>query len=226
MVSTTLYHLPSSGAPAVSPAFDSAWTVTVDADSVTMVLSRMESTRTALADKTVNVPNLTSQAILVRQYVSDPIPPQYIGTGATLTGPIKCTESLATANATGRVIARVINPDGTVAYRHDSAFTGAVEFATTAATRAMSQTNTSTGTSSPGARVVVEFGVDVSTPALSTVTMRFGNPAGVADFANSDGLTTDLCPWFAILGDIYTALPTNYQSPSAGSGMYVSERVR
>ena len=92
MSATRRLYLPSSGAPSVSPAFDSAWLSTSGVDRVQAVWDAPSST--AFATQTIT-PNLTAAvgsyqlpASLVRQYISPPIVVSYGSLAAFTLGEI------------------------------------------------------------------------------------------------------------------------------------------
>lgn len=101
----TRYYFPSTGAAAVSPAYDAAWNQTGQADRLRCVTTRISS---AMTDKTLTDPGTT--VVLWRQYVSDPIGAQ------TITGTVKAQ---ARAMKTGTdqpsyLGIRVVSNDGAV----------------------------------------------------------------------------------------------------------------
>jgi hypothetical protein len=204
MANTTTWHLPSSGASPVSVAYSAAWNQTGEADSLRMPAKFFEDVLTPLTDKTVTVPITTTQTILCRQYISDPLPPQRLMLNNESTV-VRCSESATTVNAQLFVASRVVGADGTVRATLVSGNFG-VEFGVTAATVTGEVSVSTSVVTLPGDRLVVEFGTrPVGPTAAGTATFRFGNP-GTAEFANTAGLTTDLTPWYRLdqpQGDLF-----------------------
>lgn len=232
------FHFPSSGAAAVSPSFTlvgTAWGDTSQADRVRLEHKLFESVSTALTDKTVTVANAFTGNILVRQFVSDPYirATEFSGLSSsgtnTHTGVIRCSESVLTVNAFTVAKTYLVSPDGTVGLLLNDLLSRDIEFTVdgSPSTRLFFNTAATNSTNQlPGSRLVVEMGVKITASTTSgTATMRFGNPAGTADFAQATGLTTDLCPWFGLSRNIFNLDNFNYKSVRVGDGMSVSERT-
>lgn len=153
-----------------------------------------QSLITVLADNSLTIPITTTQDILCRQYVSDPLPAQTI-TG-TFSLVVRCVETDANANATLATLVYVVAQDGqTSRGTLFSVFGTDTEFGTTAATRIVNAQNVTSQTAQAGDRIVVEIGLTATTPlALDGAIQRFGTSAA-SDFALTSALTTDLNPW-------------------------------
>lgn len=220
----TRFYLSNGGTAAVSPAYSATWEVSTDADRKPLVRKLLLSATDALADKTINIPNLTSQDILSRQFVSEPLPPQVI-TG-TVSLVISATESGVTSNGTLAVAVTLVSQDGaTVRGVMFSVFGTDTEYATTASTRIVNAQALTQQTAQTGDRIVVEIGTTATTPALTTNTHRYGTSAAT-DFALTSALTTDLNPWIEFSQNLFPALSNNYQFVKVGNGMSSTERIR
>jgi hypothetical protein len=230
-VSATRFYFPAegSGAPAISPGFDAGWEQTGQATRLKLLYKPILSTLSTLANTgTRTVPITTTQDILGNQFVSDPIPPQAIGTDCKFSFVMRVLESAATANVFLAVVAKVVDSTGTARGTLFSTFNTGTEFGTTAATRIVSQTAVTAITTQPGDRIVIEVGGHAAAPtAATTYTMRNGNSAAT-DFALTAALTTDLNPWCEFSTDLFGSPLNNYQfvkSSSAGI-ISISERIR
>lgn len=207
-------YLPASGAAAVSPSFSSGWTNTASADRVAFSTTKAN---TALADKTVtNTTTAGTQVFASRMFVSAPLASQTIS--GTLRGVVRGLENNAGLNATLAVDARLVDGSGAdygtpktllAPAASDDVTTANIEFGTTAATRRFRDANEvlelqlTTQTAAAGDRLVVVVGFRrTGTTGTHTCTLRFGDPTATADFAHSDGLTTDLCPWIEFVSGL------------------------
>jgi hypothetical protein len=185
----TRFYLPSSGAPPVSPAFDSSWTTTTSADRIRCVTS---PSSTALTDKTVSV---AISHNLFRQYVSDQIGVVSFS-GTTLSGVVRCSQTSG-SNQQLDILAYLYHSDTTTTSLLAIVTTGSIS--TIFKTIALSAQTLASVSSSNGDRIVIEIGDDAT--SSSTVTERFGDNAG-SDFALTSGLTTDLNPWMEFSANI------------------------
>ena len=84
-------------------------------------------------------------------------------------------------------------------------------FPTTAHTENLSYTCGAV-TAQVGDRLVWEWGTYHSWSGAQNATMRFGDPSATSDFANTHGLTTDLCPWFQLSPTLVFDMPQNQGS--------------
>lgn len=239
-VSNCNFHLPSSSAaPTVTPAFDAAWNDTSQADRMVLAYAGVtvdagkENDRTPLVDKVVNVPVTTTQNILVRQYVSDPIPAQHYispdGNGWCWFA-MRVGENLATVNCTLAMVIRLTS-DGVDAIRltPSGVLTNITEMdLDTAPSSRFVLVTCPEFISRPGDRVVLEVGVKATAPTTSgTATLRFGNPIATNDFTLTNGTTTDLCPLLQFQSIYLFNGPdnNNYRTGvRAGDGFSVSGR--
>lgn len=222
----TRFYLCNSGAAAVSPAFDAGWEQTGEADRIKLVRKSLLDLITTLANRTVTVPITTTQDILSRQFVSDPLPSQVIG--GTFSLVVRVSENATTNNAHIAVSVRVCSQDGgTFRGTLYSVFANATEFAVTAsaATRIINAVSVTSQTAQAGDRLVIEIGTHVAAPtAAGSAIHRYGCSAA-SDFALTSALTTDLNPWCEFSQDLWAGMPNNYQSIQGG-GLSVGERIR
>jgi hypothetical protein len=227
----TRFYLPAegSGAPTVSPAFDSNWEQTGQATRLRLRYKQTVSTVSTLADTgTRTVPITTTQDILGTQFVSDPIPAQTIRGQCSLV--IRTIESTVDANVTLAVVLRLMSNDGATSRGTlFSVFGTGTEYAVTAATRIVASSNVTSFTAQPGDRLVLEVGARATTPvSAQTYTHRLGHSAAT-DFALTAALTTDLNPWLELSQDLFKGA-TNWENGRsfgvAASGVSVTERTR
>jgi hypothetical protein len=228
----TRFHLANHGAAPVSPAYDSGWEQTGQADRVLLLAKARSEVRDTLANSTtITVPITTTQDILCRQFVSEPLPAVRIALGTSgLNLVVRAFESATTANVTLAVVVKVVSNDGTVVRGTIlSNFNNDTEFALSAAAatrRAGAGLATTAVSAQFGDRLVVEVGGHAAAPTAATsFNLRFGNSA-TSDFANSSGLTTDLNPWVELSQDIWGEPFNNFRSARAGDGISVAERPR
>ncbi len=220
----TRFYFQDSGAPSVSPAFDANWEQTGQADRISLLRSTTLTALTALANRTITVPITTTQDVLSRQYVSEPMPAQTISGKFELV--IRCSESNNAANAHIAVSVRVCSQDGsTIRGTLYSSFANATEFTTTAQTRIFANITVTSQVAQAGDRLVLEIGAHLAAPASGqTAVHRYGTNA-TSDFPMASGLTSDLRPWCEFSQNIWAALPGNYQSFKSNI-LSVGERVR
>jgi hypothetical protein len=224
----TRFYLVQTGVAAISPAFDAGWGQTGQADRLRLVLQSDSKAATTLTDKTVTIPITTTQNILNRQFVSEPLTVPTTISG-TISAVVRCLESALTANGFLQIVARVVSFDGITV--RGTLFSGAtdLEFDATATTRINFGGAVTTVNALQGDRVVVEIGVAAAAPtAATTATQRFGNSA-TTDFALTSALTTDLNPWVEFSTTFTVSKPmsnNNYQFVKVGDGMSVTERIR
>lgn len=223
----TRFYLADVGTPTVTPAYTAGWNVTTDADRRPLVRKLLLATLDPMVSKTINIPNLTSQNVLSRQYVGEPMRAQTIlGTG-TVSLVVGCTESGLTSNGFLSLVVTVVSMDGlTSRGTVYSIFTTDVEYATAQATRIVSAAAVTQTAVQAGDRLVVEIGAAVSAPAVSTNIHRYGTSGGL-DFALTSALTTDLNPWVEFSQDLFTtSTNNNYQQCKVGDGMSTGEKIR
>lgn len=221
----TRFYLPSSGAAAVSPAFDAEWERTADADRIACVTAKSS---TAMTTKTFEESTASAHDVLARQYVSAPLSGAQTITG-TVKGQARAAENDLEINARSQLIIRVVSNDGaTVRGTLLAADTGALanEWATALTNRFFPRTAGSALTSVAaldGDRIVLEIGTraHASPLAADQYSIRFGD-TGAADLAEDETTTADNVPWielsqtltFAGAG-ISAAVPTAVETDTA-----------
>lgn len=217
----TRFYLQDGITPSITPVYDLNWAVTVDANRSMMIYEPILDATTVLLNKTINVPNLTSQNILARQYVSVSIPSQTISGSVSLI--VSCTESGLTANCFLSLVVKVVSQDGlTIRSVLLTSNTNDLEFGTAAATRIVNAVALTPFTTQAGDRLVIEIGATVSTPATATAQFVFGSNAG-SDFAFTSGLTTILNPYVEFSQNIQLSKGSNYSYLKVGNTMSRSE---
>lgn len=222
----TRFYLADQGTPAQSPSPSASWNLTTGFDRKLMLMKSQQSSIVTIAAVTTTVPITTTQEILQRQWISQPIPPQlFLG---TLSCSVQCLESAATANVTASLIVRVISQDGgTVRGTLLSALNYAAEFANASTTtRTRAAVAVTTVATQPGDVIVAEFGGHAAGPTgAGTYSLRWGNSAA-ADNSAADGSSTDSNPWLEFSQDIWPSLPENYRGMKVGSGLSTGEKIR
>lgn len=183
----TRYYLPSSGAAAVSPAFDANWGDTTSAVRIKMVTTK---SNTALTDQSVVVSHPSIS--LFKQFVSDPIGVVNFN-GMTVSWVIRGSSNSA-GTQFGAFALYLYHADTTETTLLASGDFGSA-YSTTAATTIKGATSLANVSSLNGDRIVFEVGADNSNSSNRTIVQRFGDPSATADFALTTNLTTDLCPW-------------------------------
>lgn len=103
----TRIYLPSSGAPAVSPAYDGAW---ADTGGAGRILAQVERTDTTFAEVTRAETSDVVHNVLLRQFVVGPLAAQIIG--GTVKGQVLCRQSATAADMRAQMVVRVVSNDG------------------------------------------------------------------------------------------------------------------
>ena len=213
----TRFRLSSTGTPSLSPAFDASWEQTGSVTRLIMLAGQKDGS--ALTNFTGTVPITTTQDILVAQFVSAPFSyrTRILGTCSMV---IRDSESAGTANAHLAYSLRSYRPSTSAFQALASNFATQTEDGTTASTRIWSAQALTATTVEPGDVLVFEVGIHAAAPTAATSAVRrFGMPAGVADFALTSGLTTDLCPWLEIQSEVLQSVGLeNFQSMKVPDG--------
>lgn len=213
-MATRFYMDNDTTSPLPALGFDAAWEQTGGADRRFSPRKGFAPRVSTLANQTAQtIPITTTQQILSRQYVTDPIP-QRVRLAGRISIVVRVLESATTANAFLAWVLRAVNREGGNPRALGSSMTNAgTEYAATAATRIFTN-NALSGTPitlEPGDRFVFEIGAHAQAPtAATTYTHRYGVVVG-ADFALTSGLTTDLNPWWELEQDIWPMLPANWR---------------
>jgi hypothetical protein len=225
----THFWLSSTAVPSLSPAYDANWEQTGAA--VRRVMSIGSKDGSALTDFSRTVPITTSQDILAVQFVSSAFDYRSM-LSCPISMVVRCSENATSNNAFLAYSLRSYRPETSAFQAMASKYTttGATEFALTAsaATRIWATQAITTVTVEAGDVLVLELGIRANAPtAAGSAILRFGAPAGTADFALTTALTTDLCPWFEIAEEVMESgsFP-NQQYVEASGGLSTNERWR
>lgn len=213
----TRFYLPSSGtSPLPSLAVSTFW------QGVASTFFRAPTftgkTNTALTNFAARFNSTSSASTCWAQWASPPIPAAYDFSG----GGIIREADIVVAGLEDNV-----QVDGHLAYMirgfsGDGAtdrgtiyfkLSNSTEFTSSRQTRALRIQNAASIALSAGDRIVIEIGGYGVTPSTSyDMTLRFGDPTGVADFVPLSALTTDLCPWFECGPDLFgLGVPASHQ---------------
>ena len=186
----TLFYLPSTGAAAVSPAFDAAYEDTSIAARLKTVTTKISSAMTTVSFSDISTAN---NDILFRQWVSDPLEAQTID-AQTLSIQIRASETSTTNNMFLSWGVRLVSNDGDtvratlVAVQRDGteADTTLTNRGDTAAISSQSVTT--------GDRLVFEVGLGGTPIAMHDSSLRIGD-ADATDLPLDDTTTADNNPW-------------------------------
>lgn len=202
----TRFYLPSSGTPPLpTQAIDGIWDLPASGDPE---FARLPCS-TAKSDTSLTTVGGTwaSTASLrwcIAQYQTAPLAADYSFTtgdsGQYVVG--KCVESATGADTVMNIRAWVVSGDGST--NRGLIFTGtSSEFPTTAASRTGTDSAMNAVDAFAGDRIIFEVGGVGTTPtASSSFSFDVGDPSATSDFAFSNGLTTDLCPWVEFSADL------------------------
>lgn len=208
-MAVTKFYLPSTGAAAVSPAFDTLWDDTASADRIAAVTTKINS---AITDKVVGGIAVNDADQLFRQYVSAPIGGGPI-TG-TVKGQIRATEETATINARAQIVIYVVSNDGStlrgVLYAGDTGALDASEFSTSGRINRKFPRDSPAAVSSVSAvtndRIVMEIGARRSGSSLIDVYLVFGDTTTGTDLPEDETtFTSTTIPWIEFSEDLFTS---------------------
>ncbi len=210
MATTTRFMLPNSNPPGMTlPAipFHANWDFVDQAERVYMPRKLTEEWTTDLADKIVVSTTLANNTYLFRQYISEPLPVQHLLYGPTPSGFIRTMEADLGNNARIYMTLRIVNDVGATRITPVSGNLTTEFPVTTPSTVTLGAGSSWTigGVwTKPGDRLVFEIGVYTPNPTTNgNMTMRFGNPSGVAEFTAASQ-TTDLRPWLQVSIEMFT----------------------
>jgi len=206
----TRIYLPSTGAPAVSPTYDSGWEATGDAARLAAVFTRGSTAMTTVTTNEGTGITTSGQDILARQFS--------IQVGAqTIGGVLQCNVRSAESNAAynGRAQLKVWRADSSGSFQdtlldfqgNTTSGNPTDEFGTTLAARNYSRkgdTHTMTSrTASNNDYVVIEIGSREhnTSSTARTITHRFGDTAST-ELDRNDAQTTDNYPWCDFLSGL------------------------
>jgi len=210
----TRLYLPASGtAPLADLAVDTNWELST---SLARLPCFTWKTNTALALTQLTWGAELTQQWCWKQYQSPPMDAGYSWTTSDTVSMVigKCAEAATTGDTHLAYVVRVVSGDGLTIRGVVGLFHGtSTEFpktTTTQETRIHSARTdgASNFTSYSGDRIIIEIGLHGATPTLVVIDMKFGDPSATADFALTEGLTTDLCPWVSLSRDVSFGGPT------------------
>lgn len=233
----TRFYLPDGGTAAYSPTPSSTWDIT---SGWTAFPTDVTKSNTALG---AGAPRQKGSTVsnddrLDRIYVSaQQLAAQTISAG-TFSAVIRAVESNAAADYWLNIIIRCVNSDGTVergviyagttaTAEVATAGADAQEYSTTSSTRIKSALTTSSVVAQAGDRIQIEVGVRGNgTTSTHTFTHRYGDATGTADFALTDSLTTDLCPWVELSQTLTFGSPAAVRVPARQFTTFLPAVVR
>jgi len=203
----TRLYFPSTGTPAISPAFGGGWGITTNADRREMVTTRISSTMT----NKVGVGTAGTELQLLRQYISS----QSLA-AQTISGTVKGqVRGMGTTSTTGNLAVRVATVDSTgttvtelLVVSHDTSSPNTFTADPALTNRKFSQDSAdfvlelaSTGVSA-GDFLIVEVGYkDQTGNGTRFVTLSLGDDSGT-DLAEDETTTTANNPWIEFSGTI------------------------
>jgi hypothetical protein len=171
------FYLQRNTTPAISPAFDAAWTGTASAGRHTMDPVPQD---TALSTSSSPVFGAGTSDQLAVQFIYGPIAAQTIS--GSLTGQIAFHESIGTADAKLDLIVKVVAPGGTVRGTALSAFAIGNEFdATNYLNRTIPSQSLTPVAATEGDYLIVEIGARSTTGAGPSFQFMYGDPASATD---------------------------------------------
>jgi|GEM_PF-6839714 len=198
---STIFYLPSTGAPDITPDFDAVWHKTSEADRLEMVRTKISS---AFAIKTCSEDVATGPyEVLNRQYVSNPIGAHDF-TGCGLRIQVRCMEDNAKADFKLSGIVKVVSGDGNTLRGYWLYWPMINEFDDVLTNRGIWITTLSAPFSSQnGDRIVVEIGTRASNTktTLYTATQDFGDASGT-NLPINEIETAQYNPWISFTHDI------------------------
>lgn len=207
MVGPVRYYLGTGVVADISPAVDPAW----ERNATGFARHKLSTTKdnSALADQASLQGSVATDQTCWHQWVSDPLPFDRV-IGGVFDGVVRGQELLGTEDACLAYSLRVLSNDGltvrgTLRLHHDATIT---EMNTaTPTTRTIDAEALTPVAAVAGDRIVLEIGIHGVTPSnTANIIIRFGAPSATADFAQTQGLTTDLDPWVQFSDPILDAV--------------------
>jgi len=196
------YYLPSTGAAAVSPAFDSGWE---DSSTVSPARYPTDTVKSGAAMASVTAADTptgsTNADMLFGQWVSNVLPAQTVA-AQTIVCVVRCREAFPNNNLFLAVGVRAVSENGSSVLATLLAVTRDNTEATTSGTlqsRSLSASISDT-VISQNFRLVIEIGLGGTNIAISgnhDGSVRIGD-AAANDLDNSDADTGDDNPWIEI----------------------------
>lgn len=231
----TRLYLPASGtAPLASLAVNSNWELT---NSLARLPCYTSKRNTALATTTITWPATATQQWCWKQYQSPPMAAGYSWTTSDTVSMVigKSAETTTNGDTHLAYVVRVVSGDGgtirgVIGLYHATS----TEYAlvASAATRIHNArtSGATTFSSQIGDRIIIEIGLHGVTPAAESIQMRFGDPSATSDFALTEGLTTDLCPWVELsrtvtFGHVLTADYGGFTLSGQAAGLRADRRI-
>lgn len=210
------FYLPSSGAPANSPAFETGYTDSSQADRIAATSTRGA---TALSSKSVNVSASGSNVYyLVRQYVLPQIKAHDFTTSETFDLALRCLESAAGLDATLCLCIKIMSADCSTDRGSliDSRI-NTTEFGTSLQSRyCQTKAFTANRSAQAGDRLVLEFYARCDSPDAGSISMDFGEDASTAlSLSNTD---TDADHPYITINAAIELYATGYSGSSSLSG--------
>lgn len=186
-------------APLISMPF-AAWTSTTPMVAGGRLACNPAKKNTALTTLT-GTEAAASGSQMYAQFVSPPLKAGSIAAGDTLTITCKACCALASGSPYFERILKLIDQSGNIRATLLSQLTQITDamYKTTLTTCILPATAMSGAvTVVDGDRLVLEIGAYSSSAFSGANGLRVGDPSATADFANTAGLTTDLCSWFEL----------------------------
>jgi len=202
----TRFYLPSSGTPPLSSlAVNTNWELTNGLVRLPCFITKQN---TALATTQMTWPATITQQWCWWQFQSGTLAAAYDWTVSEVVSMVigKCAETTTGGDSHLAYVVRVVSGDGSV-IRGNIGFyhSTSTEFPlmASAATRIHQRTSGATAFSSQiGDRIIIEIGLHGVTPLAQLIQIRIGDPNATGDFAITEGLTTDLCPWVELVKNV------------------------
>lgn len=185
------FYLPSTGTPAVSPAYDSGWEDQSIAARLSAVTSRISS---AMTQVDFTDADATLKDILFRQYVTQQLPAQTI-TAQTIKFQMRGLEGHANNNMFIRVNIRSWN--GVSTFQTILSMANCpLELTTTIMNRTLSTTSTEV-TIGENDRIVIEIGTsgDPGSGRAHTSSLSIGDDHATTDLGENNTDTAAYNPW-------------------------------
>lgn len=207
-VATRFYFYRTGGIPPISPAVDSAWERFSGA-RIKTVLAKVAGD--GVGGIGFLFGDTATSEYCSRQAISPPLAGAQTISG-TVSMVMRCLEESANEDAHLAFVLRVLSNDGTtVRGTLASVMAPSTEFvvsASTPATRIHVSVALTPVNALVGDRLVMEVGVHGITPAnVDIISISLGADSALGDYALTEGLTTNLTPWWEIIGPAITFDP-------------------
>lgn len=194
----TRLYLPSSGTPPLPSLGLQGVLWNARTDELVRLPCTTSKTDTALTNKQHTWFATDSTDWCWYQYQSPPLAASYLWTTAEIISVIsRVLEEASTVDTKLSVMVTIVSQDGGTVrgYLRSKVSGPGNEFSTSAKTRTFYQYQSAEVTNQIGDRLIIEIGGQGATPTLKYFLMRMGDPSATSDFAFTEDLTTDLCPW-------------------------------